>query len=205
MERFVTTPFDDMEKIDEGLYGLVISGFRGEAVNVEEGKKEVLIFGRMDETVPVITCLDGESSLASCTEMILIHFGIENTSGNAFRDDAGITLYDAVREFEVNNLEVEWFEGDTMELLAEQLDEGGSVLCMVSGIVLNVPEMSDFPGLTADHPVVVTTIDVTNPANPQITFHDPRSNTGKKSCDLSLFLSAWEKGNSRMVVIREEV
>lgn len=204
MEYFEVTPFDDMEEIEDGLYREVIFGSGGEGTCLDENDDaEALVFGRIEDTLLPCTCMDDECSLLACVEMILANNGV--ISMEAETDSERIlTLYDAERMFANHGFQVEWQEGEEIDSLLEALDGGGTALCLINDLALHVPELSDCPWLDATYPVIVTEIDFTNPTDVRVLMDDPRSDTGRRSCNLSGFLSAWEKGNNKWMLICRE-
>lgn len=204
VERLETTPFGEMEEIENGLYRMDITGFRENEARLKESEadRDSLVFGDADGIVPAIICHDGESGLLACTEMVFRKYGFEEIHN--WEWDGAYSLYDVKELFQEHKFYAEWFENEDIDFLMNLLDEGCVVMCTVNDLVINVPELADVPGLGASHPVIVAGMDFTNPANPKVILNDPCAEGGRRVCDLPTFVCAWEKGNNFIMVVGKE-
>lgn len=114
-----------------------------------------------------------------------------------YADDFGKILEDL-------GLEVERGMGYDLQDIAEELKNGGKVMCHVNSGALHNPEYAEIPGLKGDHMIQVIGIDATNPADVKIIINDSGVPEGE-GCrvDASDFLKAWEKSGNLALKVRK--
>ena len=204
VERLEAFTFEGMEEIESGLYRMDIPGFRENEVGVNEAEtdRDSLVYGETEGILPTVICHDGDLGLLACTEMIFRKYGYEEI--HQWDVENVYSLQDVKELFQEQQFYVEWFENEDMDFLMNMLDEDCAVICTVNDLVMEIPELADFPGVGAAHSVIVVGIDFTNPTNPKVILNDPFAEGGRRKCDYSVFSSAWEKRNNFMMVIGKE-
>lgn len=138
-----------------------------------------------------------------CQEMILREFGIEvseaqlvyDATANGWLTNQGTSLEDVGRLLEYYGVPVHRGYGNGIESLATELAMGHKVIVAVdSGELWKqdwfFEDLVDPNG--ADHAVVVSGLDVSDPTNPQVYLNDPGDPKGAgKAYPLDEFLNAW--------------
>lgn len=112
-----------------------------------------------------------------------------------FDEAYGSTKEGITKFIEGMGLEVSGEYNLTIKVLCESLDNNEKVICEISSILANYPEMSDFPGLSADRFVQVIGIDETNPDSKAVIVNDPFESCGGTKVNLDVFTSAWGKSD----------
>ena len=121
----------------------------------------------------------------------------------------GTPLQDVGNLLELNGIPVNRFEHANIFNLASELGQGHKVIIGIDSGELwgDNPVMEaiqDQFGLdTADHAVVVSGIDTTDPVNPHVLVSDPGTGEALGSYPLAQFLDAWADSNFNMVSTRE--
>lgn len=121
----------------------------------------------------------------------------------------GTPLQDVGNLLELNGIPVNRYEHASIFNLASELGQGHKVIIGIdSGELWNdnpvMEAIQDWFGLDkADHAVVVSGIDTTDPANPHVLVSDPGTGEALGSYPLAQFLDAWEESNFNMVSTQE--
>ncbi len=121
----------------------------------------------------------------------------------------GTPIEDIGNLLELNGVPVNRFEHANIFHLASELGQGHKVIIGIdSGELWNdnpvMEAIQDWFGLDkADHAVVVSGIDTTDPASPHVLVSDPGTGEALGSYPVAQFLDAWEESNFNMVSTQE--
>jgi hypothetical protein len=121
----------------------------------------------------------------------------------------GTAIKDVGNLLELNGIPVNRFEHASIFNLASELGQGHKVIIGIdSGELWGdnpvMEKIQDWFGLdTADHAVVVSGIDTTDPANPHVIVSDPGTGEALGSYPMAQFLDAWADSNFNMVSTQE--
>lgn len=152
-----------------------------------------------------------------CQELILRDFGV-NMSEDGLRREAstygwyepggGTSPSDVGNLLELHGVPVQRYEDATIFNLTSELAQGHKVIVGVdSGELWNVglfEHIEDQLGLSgADHALLVSGIDTTDPAQVQVILTDPGSGDIAKAYPLEQFIEAWKDSHCFMVATVE--
>lgn len=173
----------DGEQGDQGTsairsQGLIIEQFTGEEVDEEALIQEALANGWYEP---------GMGTDPENVGKLLEAHGVSTTS------------YDNASSFDLAN-ELAQGHKAIVSIDSGELGSGGVIS---EGIVNSVLEWLFDYGQEADHAVVVTGIDTTDPDNPQVMISDPGTGEAAATYPLDQFLAAWRDSDFRMVATEE--
>lgn len=116
--------------------------------------------------------------------------------------EAGTTPGDVGKILESLGLHVERGVGNNLDVIAEELDTGGKVICGVNNMILARPEMAELPGMNANHAVEVIGVEK-NGSDTWVILNDPGVEEGKGiRISEQVFLKAWKTSNNYAMVAR---
>ena len=119
-----------------------------------------------------------------------------------YMPQAGTPMDDVGNILEHMGLDVERSQGNSIDDIAQCLQDGGQVIVAVDSSELweGVNDDNFGPGMQADHAVQVIGIDYTDPDEPMVILNDPgASNGGGAQVPLDEFMDAWEDSGCYMV------
>lgn len=119
-----------------------------------------------------------------------------------YMPQAGTPMDDVGNILEHMGLDVERSQGNSIDDIAQCLQDGGQVIVAVDSSELweGVNDDNFGPGMQADHAVQVIGIDYTDPDEPMVILNDPgASNGGGAQVPLDEFVDAWEDSGCYMV------
>lgn len=114
--------------------------------------------------------------------------------------ETGIAFSDVGKVLGELGLSVEREHGLTLKELCEMLYGGEKVICPVSGTLLAYPELSGFPGLSADLMVEVIGVELSG-EEPRIIINDPTAEKGGTEHIFKVFSEAWRAGRCSAVSV----
>ncbi|NLX96000.1 MAG: hypothetical protein GXY83_07475 [Rhodopirellula sp.] len=142
-------------------------------------------------------------------QMILQQFGIEVSEAqlvydavtNGWLTDAGTSMEDLGRLLEHYGIDAHQVVGGGVESLMSELVQGRAVIVAVDADELWNPESASLDAFgqdVANHAVVVTGLDLSDPDQPRVHINDPGDPDGAgKAYPLEQFLDAWaDSGNA---------
>lgn len=152
-----------------------------------------------------------------CQELILRDFGLNIPEENLCREAAalgwytpgnGTALQDVGKLLEVHGVEVNRYDGANIFNLTSELAQGHRVIIGVdSGELWHgglLEKFKDFIGLEqANHALLVSGIDTTDPDNVRVILTDPGSGDIAKAYPIDQFIDAWKDSNCFMVATSE--
>lgn len=119
-------------------------------------------------------------------------------------DGGRISESDCGKLLEYMNLDVEKAENLGLNDLVQELSDGGKVICGVNGGILYEPELSEIPGIRANHVVQVIGIDMTDPNNVKVIINDSGTENGRGVVvDADTFMKAWKTSDCFAVTARK--
>jgi hypothetical protein len=123
----------------------------------------------------------------------------EATQHGWYNLQTGTAPQDVGKELELHGIAVTQYDHASAFTLADELAQGHKVIVGVdSGELWNhVPDGS------ADHAVVVSGIDSTDPQNPQVIVSDPGTGQAEAHYPLEQFLQAWKASDFFMVATQQ--
>ena len=142
-------------------------------------------------------------------EMILHEFGVDvseaqltyDAASHGWLTDAGTSPQDMARLLDLYGVDTHINYSERIDDLAAELAQGHKVIVAVdSGDLWNSPDSSWFNPHVADHAIVITGLDMSNPDRPMVVVNDPGDPIGAgKEYPLGQFLEAWG-GSGNMYV-----
>jgi predicted double-glycine peptidase len=145
-------------------------------------------------------------------EMILHEYGIEVSeeelmdvaTEHGWLSPGGTSLEDMAQLLEYYGVESHMEESGDFEDLMRELAQGHKVIVAVDSGEIWGGDASDGDVDGADHAVVVTGIDMSDPDNPMVIVNDPGDPSGAgKAYPLEEFLDAWRDSDCRYVATDE--
>jgi len=176
------------------------------------------------DVVSIVDVWDGAQSYPTscairCQEMIIELYTGEEIDEHVLVQEAydrgwwtpgvGTSVADIGNLLESNGIEVNRFENSNIFHLADQLAQGHKVIIGVdSGELWNqLPFLEDIQDAfffeSADHAVIVSGIDTTDPGNPQVIISDPGTGEAAVSYPLDEFMDAWKDSHFFMIATTE--
>lgn len=153
-----------------------------------------------------------------CQELILKEFGIEVTSDDLinmsyangwYLPGNGTVIDDVGKLLEANGIEVNRYDNANIFNLVNELAQGRRVIIAVdSGELWSSNEvMKQLTGMhpelfedgIADHAVIVSGVDISDPQNPVVIITDPGTGQVAATYALDDFLDAWEDSGFAMI------
>jgi hypothetical protein len=116
-----------------------------------------------------------------------------------FDPTTGTPPQDVGNELALHGIPVNQYQSATVYQLADELAQGHKVMIGVDSSEL----WYNTPTGQADHVVVVSGIDVTDPNNPQVIVSDPGTGAAEAHYPMSQFLQAWEGSDFYMVATQQ--
>lgn len=207
---------DNVENSSELLDdGILLEHFCGITENMEaaEGAKISEIYGDPIEDSKVWSKASLEQTSAVMCEKYVAQlltgseFSEESiceqlADTGAFDENFGCTRDTCGTFLESAGLEITKESGMTMADLCSSIDSGEKVICCVNRLSLYNPELSDFPGMTADHFVEVIGIETSDSQNATIILNDPYGESGATACDAQQFIDSWETSGRYAILAR---
>lgn len=164
---------------------------------------------------------DGQQTAADDCDVRAQQFIIEQYTGQKLSEQAleqeaeshgwydpghgGTPLADMSKLLEAHGIAATTSSHATVQQLADQLEEGHKVIVAVNGEDLwqHDPafqgEVQAPTSQTADHAVVVSGIDTSDPNNPRVLISDPGTGEALASYSLQDFMRAWDTSGDTMV------
>lgn len=171
----------------------------------------------VDGVSPLVQQSYEDTCAIRCQELILRDFGM-NVSEIALRDEAcrcgwyqpggGTQMQNVGNLLEIHDISVHRYEDANIFTLAGELAKGHKVIIGVdSGELWNkglLEWLGDRLGLSsADHALLVSGIDTSDPDNVQVILTDPGSGDVAKAYPIDQFVDAWKDSNCFMVATTE--
>lgn len=179
------------------------------------------------ETAPTVVGtpgVDGTSSLVQqsypdncairCQELVLRDFGINVSEDDLINqsinqgwyapEGGGTSPEDVGNLLEFHGVEVNRYDNANIFTLTSELAKGNRVIIGVdSGELWNQgfdENLEDISGMSgADHALIVSGIDTTDPNNVKVVLTDPGSGDVAKEYPIEQFIDAWQDSNFHMV------
>ncbi len=121
-----------------------------------------------------------------------------------YTEQDGTRLTDVGKLLEAVGIDTEQSEHNTLNDLANALEDGDKVICSVNSKVLQNSAYADMPGIRANHAVQVIGIDASNPNKVEVILNDPGVENGKGlRVDAETFTKAWDTGDNFTVYARK--
>ena len=117
-----------------------------------------------------------------------------------YGEERGMVFSDAGKLLEQMGLTAEYEHGLTLKELCEMLYNGEKIICPVSSMLLRYPELSGFPGVSADLMVEVIGVDLSGEEQ-RIIINDPIAEKGGTEHMFKDFLEAWKAGSCSAVSV----
>ena len=176
------------------------------------------------DVVSIVDVWDGAQSYPTscairCQEMIIELYTGEEIDEHVLVQEAydrgwwkpgeGTSVTDIGNLLELNGIEVNRFENSNIFHLADQLAQGHKVIIGVDSGELwdQLPFLEDIQDAfffeSADHAVIVSGIDTTDPGNPQVIISDPGTGEAAVSYPLDQFIDAWKDSDFFMIATTE--
>lgn len=119
-------------------------------------------------------------------------------------DGGRISEGDCGKLLEHMGLEVEKSENLGLNDLVQELTEGNRVICGVNNGMLYEPELSEVPGIRANHVVQVIGIDMTNPNDVKVILNDSGVENGRGvAVSADTFMKAWKTSDNFTLTARK--
>ena len=199
------------ELIEEGV---LLEHFTFERAETDNAELEPLaeIFGTPENDVRFWEKADSE-----CSDGIMCEkYVLKALSGNEtidilresevkgyFDPEFGSAPNDVGRCLEDAGFDVSREYGMTVKDLCEALDNDEKIICAVSSISVNFPEISDMPGLSADSYIEVIGMNKDAEDRKIVIANDPLALSGGTEIDLESFSAAWEKSGCYAVIVNK--
>lgn len=153
---------------------------------------------------------EGMSCAVACQEFIaeeLIGVDFSEDKMRAYAEkhswyetERGTYLSDVGKLLETMGLNIERSCNATLEDIAQELKDGGKIICGVNNRVLQNAAYARQPGIRANHAVQVTGIEQHANGKCYVVLNDPGvANGAGVRIDSDTFLKAWKTGNCFMV------
>ena len=200
---------ENFELLEEGV---LLEHFVLEEPPITQLDESAELYGNFAEDIKVWSLAENElSDSVMCEKYILEALtGDQITAediisrleaSGSFDYEYGCTQYGVGSFLEELGFSVIRESSTTVNDLCESLDNNEKIICALSSIALNYPELSDMPSLSADKYVEVIGIDRTNPLQVTVILNDPLSEGGAE-IPLDRFSAAWNIGGRYSITVR---
>lgn len=166
---------------------------------------------------PLVQQSHADTCAVRCQELILRDFGVDvsedmlcyEAATNGWYTAGGGTLPEHVGNLlELHGVHVNHYQNANIFTLTSELAQGNKVIIGVdSGELWDndlLEILSDKMGLEqADHAVIVSGIDTSDPNNVQVIITDPGSGDVAKAYPMDQFIDAWKDSNCMIVATKE--
>lgn len=171
----------------------------------------------VEGTSPLIEQSYPDNCAIRCQEIVLRDFGINVSEDDLinqainqgwYTPGGGTSPEDVGNLLELHGVEVKRYDNANIFTLTSELAKGNRVIINVdSGELWNQgfdENLEDISGMSgADHALIVSGIDTTDPSNVKVVLTDPGSGDVAKEYPIEQFIDAWHDSNFHMVSTEE--